>query len=387
MGIGFGVVIGVALMSIRRRPIRQTAAWLLAVAWVTAERSGPGAGPTACRVRCRNRPGDARHQRRGVRPQTDPAHFRLAHARSEIAAHPRSIELPGRIIPDPNASGYVQAAVGGRLSPPPGGFPRLGTPVNEGDVLAYVTPPMQAIDVSDMRQRQGELDQQIDLVERRLARYEPLAPSGAVARSQLEETRLELEGLKDRRAALDKVRREPEALVAPVSGIIAEGTPVAGQIAQTNAVIFHIVDPARLWVEALSFDAVAGGSRAHPPTAAGSRRSRLRSAARAWPTATSRSRCISRSRATPTDCAPASSSPCFVSDRRATSRASRSRAPPGRAAANGQDFVYEHVTAERFEPRPVRVEPLDGERVLIAAGLEPGKRIVVQGAELLDHVR
>ena len=41
----------------------------------------------------------------------------------------RQIELPGRIIPDPNASGYVQAAVGGRLTPPPGGFPRLGTTV------------------------------------------------------------------------------------------------------------------------------------------------------------------------------------------------------------------------------------------------------------------
>ena len=86
----------------------------------------------------------------------------------------RTLELPGQIIPDPNASGYVQAAVGGRLSPPPGGFPRLGTPVKKGDVLAYVTPPMQAIDVSDMRQRQGELDQQISIVERRLARYEQL---------------------------------------------------------------------------------------------------------------------------------------------------------------------------------------------------------------------
>ena len=36
-------------------------------------------------------------------------------------------------------------------------------------MLAYVTPPLQAIDVSDMRQRQGELDQQISIVERRLA--------------------------------------------------------------------------------------------------------------------------------------------------------------------------------------------------------------------------
>ena len=55
--------------------------------------------------------------------------------------------------------------------------------------------------------------------------------------------------------------------------------------------------------------------------------------------------------------------------------------------ANGQDVVYEHVAAERFEPRPVRVEPLDGDRVFIATGLAAGKRLVVQGAELLGQVR
>ena len=63
---------------------------------------------------------------------------------------------------------------------------------------------------------------------------------------------------------------------------------------------------------------------------------------------------------------------------------------PGQALvrnANGQDVVYEHVAAERFEPRPVRVEPLDGDRVFIATGLVAGKRLVVQGTELLGQVR
>ena len=85
---------------------------------------------------------------------------------TEQATFHRMVELPGRVIPDPNASGVVQSSVGGRLSPATSGlFPRLGTTVKKGDVLAYVTPPVQAIDVSDMRQRQGELDQQIDVVE------------------------------------------------------------------------------------------------------------------------------------------------------------------------------------------------------------------------------
>ena len=55
--------------------------------------------------------------------------------------------------------------------------------------------------------------------------------------------------------------------------------------------------------------------------------------------------------------------------------------------ANGQDLVFEHTSAERFEPREVRVEPLDGERVLVSAGTVPGRRVVTQGAELLDQVR
>jgi len=56
-------------------------------------------------------------------------------------------------------------------------------------------------------------------------------------------------------------------------------------------------------------------------------------------------------------------------------------------AANGQTILFEHIAAERFEPRIVRVEPLDAERVLVLDGLAAGKRVVVQGAELLNQIR
>ena len=55
--------------------------------------------------------------------------------------------------------------------------------------------------------------------------------------------------------------------------------------------------------------------------------------------------------------------------------------------SNGQNVVFEHVSAETFSAREVRVEPLDGDRVLIVSGLEPGRRIVTQAAQLLDQVR
>ncbi len=98
-------------------------------------------------------------------------------------------------------------------------------------MLATVTPPVQAVDVSDMRQRQGELDQQIAIVERRVERFRKLATSGAVAPDQLDDAVAELNGLHDRRAALDKIRQQPETLVAPVDGVVAQATAVAGQMA------------------------------------------------------------------------------------------------------------------------------------------------------------
>src|SRR5262249_56164692 len=67
----------------------------------------------------------------------------------------------------------------------------------------------------------------------------------------------------------DRMGGEGEPLIAPVTGIIADGTPVAGQMAQPNTVVFHIVDPARLWIEALSFDALAGAKSATARTGAG----------------------------------------------------------------------------------------------------------------------
>jgi membrane fusion protein, heavy metal efflux system len=57
------------------------------------------------------------------------------------------------------------------------------------------------------------------------------------------------------------------------------------------------------------------------------------------------------------------------------------------AGENGQSIVFEHVRAERFERREVRATPLDSGRMLISAGVAPGRRIVVQGAELLNQVR
>lgn len=304
---------------------------------------------------------------------------------TEAFTHQKVLELPGRIIPDPNASGFVQASVSGRLSAPAGGFPKLGTVVKAGDLLAFVTPPFQAIDVSDMRQKAGELDQQISIVERRVARFEPLVQKGAVARVSLDEAVMELKGLKQRRAALDRTRGESEKLIAPVPGVIASSNAVAGQIAETNAVVFQIVDPERLWVEALTFNLLPDAGAATARTSEGAKLALKFQGAGL----------TDRSQAIPVHFAVEGAPKGLrvgqlVTVMAVTGEEVKGLAVPRKSilrSANGQTIVFEHTAAERFEPRIVRVEPLDAENVLVLDGLVAGKRVVVQGAELLNQIR
>ena len=194
-----------------------------------------------------------------------------------------------------------------------------------------------------------------------------------------------MEGLKERRAALDKVRREPEALIAPGGGVIAEGTPIAGQIAQPNAVVFQVIDPARLWVEALSFDAVVEPRHAYA-TVANGRRLPLAFRGSGW---ADRNQSIAVQFDIQGESAGLRAGQ-FVTVFLATSEEKAGIAVPRASVvrtSGGQDVVYVHTAPERFEAKAVRVGPLDGEHVLVLAGIEPGVRVAIQGADLLDHVR
>ncbi|MEE7464995.1 RND transporter [Methylobacterium fujisawaense] len=399
-GVGFLLGIAVTLLTRGRRYLPATALVVLVVALALAPRAfaadghdhggGSASAPPVFHMAAPSPAGQdlARRQPDGSIFVPKPTQRVLA-VRTVVTAPDtlrRTVELPGRIVPDPSASGVVQSSVGGRLSPPESGiFPRLGTRVRKGEVLAYVTPPVQAVDASDMRQRQGELDQQIAIIERRVERYRKLAPGGSVSQVQLEDAQAELKGLLDRRAALDNVRQQPEALKAPVDGVIAEANAVAGQMASPGVQVFQIVDPGRLWVEALSFDALAGGQDATARMADG-RMLRL---------AYMGAGLADRSQAVPMHFAVQGAAPelrtgQFITVLAATDARQEGLALPRMSVVrggNGQSIVYEHTAPERFEPREVRVEPLDAGRVLVVSGVVPGKRIVTQGAELLNQVR
>lgn len=300
-----------------------------------------------------------------------------------ISMHRRSIELPGRVVPDPNASGLVQASGGGRIAPPQGGFKPLGTRVKAADVLAFVQPPLPTADATAQQQEARLLDQQLSIAARKVERFKSI--ERVIARSQLEDAELELKGLTERRANLARANREPEPLLAPVDGVIASANAVAGQVVEPNTIVFQIVDPSRLWIEALTFEPQAIDGRAQGALANGQTLdltylgTGLADRNQAVPVHFSVKGTTSGLRAGQ-----------FISVLASTQDERRGIALPREAVlrgANGQSIVYEHTNAERFVIREVRVEPLDGARVLVISGVDAGKRIVTQGAELLNQIR
>ncbi|PTM61603.1 efflux RND transporter periplasmic adaptor subunit [Phreatobacter oligotrophus] len=315
---------------------------------------------------------------------------RLLEVRTEIVQPReavRTVRFAGRVIPDPNRSGLVQATLGGRIATAGGGLPRLGQTVKAGDVLAYVQPSFQPVDAATLQQTEGDLDQQIALYRSRLDRQRVLAERNAVPRQSLEETEIQLRGLERRRAELRQSKVVPEPLVAPADGVIAEVRVANGQVVSPSDVLFQIIDPASLWVEALVFDQV-NAAEIRAATA------RLPDGRVVALSLIGRSRSLQQQSTLLQFAildAPASldiGTPLSVIAE--TGQTARGIVLPRASvtqAPNGQSVVFQHREAELFVPRPVRMEALDAERVLVTGGIEPGERVVVRGAPLVNQVR
>ena len=169
---------------------------------------------------------------------------------AEIRELTQSIELNGRVIADPNAGGRVQSSQPGRIESGPRGFPTLGQKVSKGEVLAYIKPVANAIELGNQRAQHAELTGQRSLAEKKLKRLEAL--EGSVPQKEIDAAREELASLTEKKAAVGASLFNRETLVAPVSGVVSAASVIAGQVVEAREVLFEIVDAQRLMVEALS---------------------------------------------------------------------------------------------------------------------------------------
>ncbi|WP_028605432.1 efflux RND transporter periplasmic adaptor subunit [Ottowia thiooxydans] len=298
---------------------------------------------------------------------------------------PRTFELNGKVDMDPNAGGKVQPLNAGRLEPGPRGLPDPGQRVRKGEVLAYVVPSASPIDRSNQAAQLAELRAAKGLADKRAARLNELADT--IPRKDIEAAESEARSLTERIAAVGGGLSNREALVAPVSGVIASINAVAGQVVDARELVFEIVDPARLRIEALSFDpalasniggaALAVGKERVPLTFVGAARS-LRE--QALPL-------VFRAEGAALQ-ALAVGQPVrvFVQSKDKVKGIAVPVASLMKNPSN-QTVVWVKAAPERFEPRTVTVEPLDGVSVAVTSGLKAGDRVATQGATLINQVR
>ncbi len=298
---------------------------------------------------------------------------------------PRATELSGKVVMDPNAGGKVQALMAGRLEAGPRGLPSLGQTVRKGEVLAYVLPSAAAIDRSNQAAQLAELGASRSLARKRLARLQEL--SDTVPRKEIEVAESEVASLGARIAAVGAGLSARDALVAPVSGVIASASAVAGQVVDARELLFEVIDPMRLRIEALAFDAALAADVGGAFLAVGGKKVQL--------IFVGASRSL-RDQALPLAfrAEGAALSLLAVGQPVVVVLQSRSQVtgvpvPAASLMKNSanQTIVWIKTAPERFEPRVVTVEPLDGATVAVTSGLKAGDRVATQGATLINQIR
>jgi multidrug efflux pump subunit AcrA (membrane-fusion protein) len=176
-------------------------------------------------------------------------------------------------------------------------------------------------------------------------------------------------------------------LRSPSTGVIAISNVLAGQIVESKDILFEVIDPNRIWVEAAAFDmdvvnnlagaiAVTDAGKTYQLTYIG-RAPRLRQ--QAIPL---------NFRIENPDTSLTVGSPANVFIKGHNTRTAV--VLPQRAittTASGQSIVFEHVSPEHFIPVLIRSEDVDGTNSVILAGLQPGMRVVIDGAGLLGQIR
>lgn len=300
------------------------------------------------------------------------------------------IKLNGRIIPDPQAHGQVEAGLLGRIEPPETGMPVLGDAVSKGQVLGYVVPVVGVVDRSQVRREVARLTHEIRQTAESIEMMKQFSfvpfREGKIIQMQIR-----LDGLREERAALLPMLKTQEFLRSPIDGVIASTTAVAGRVAQPGEMVFDIVNPKLLWVEATVPDPMIA-SEAAPGTTATARTPEGQTLNVTYvgsgPAVRQQSTpMLFRIDNPPKGLRVGRPAAILLRGEHHTQRGM----PVPRAAvsvgADGLQQVWEQTDAETFVPHAVQTQDIDAQTVLILNGVKEGARIVVRGISLMAQVQ
>ena len=298
----------------------------------------------------------------------------------------RSLQLAGELVGDPRASAVLQTLQGGRVAGEGGSWPELGARVRRGQVLLRLTPSGSGGERAATAAEAARVEAELSQARADLARLEGL--TGVVSRAEVETQRSRLESLVAQRTALRApLSMGSEILVAPIDGVIASIDVAPGSVVSPGETLLTIIDPARMSVAAMAFEPLTAGSV-------------LRASVALRDGGTLEARLVgvgaqTRSGAVTVRLDLIGVAPGLVAGRPVTVFLERSATVRGLVlpsaavirAPNGEHVVFEKLGAERFMPRPVRIEQVSADRVVVLAGIAPQARVVVRGASLIGQIR
>jgi cobalt-zinc-cadmium efflux system membrane fusion protein len=295
-------------------------------------------------------------------------------------------ELIGTVIADPASEGRVQAPMDGEVELASAGVAFVGERVKAGDVLAYLAPSMPVYERGYLEQLTAEVDGKLRIAEQRLKRLQGVREN-FVAQKDIDDTSAELSALREQQRVLEPKSGQRIALKAPVDGIISVANVRAGQVVNARDTLFEIVDPERLWIEAIGISGRAYDDIAAAHAVLGQGQSFSIKHVGSAPALRHQARPLFFNVTEP-DAALAIGTKVRVVVQ--TGAPVNGIVLPETAVVrgtNGLEQIWVKIGAEQFQPKAVKTEPLGGTEVLVTAGLETGNRVVVSGSEFVNQVR
>lgn len=323
---------------------------------------------------------------------------RLLKIRTSIAKETeqaRSSTLLGRIVANPTNQAVVQAARDGRIEFPTSGPPVIGQQISKGDMIAKLIPILSPESLAGLAEQVGALDQEIALTTERLKNLNQIASvtvsggSGslsAVSKTQITELEVTLVELTKRRDKINAVSFGPVELVASSNGTVTTVTTQTGQVVSAGDTLIEIIDPNRVWVEAIAYPGQKFNDNAKAsvvladqtilPLSFVSRSAALTAQAQ---TAFFK---LEKEQAVPLG------TPVTVvlegNEEQSSLLLPRDAIVRG---SSGLEIVWIQEAPERFRPQIVETENFDNINILILRGVTVGDRVVTEGASFLNQVR
>ena len=323
---------------------------------------------------------------------------------TKLETLPRSLTLNGQVIAGADASSKVQTLQAGRLDIANGSLPAIGDKVEKGQVLATITLTKDAQEGTNQAAEAADLQEQLKLAELEQQRLQGLGD--LIPRSEVDTATATVRSLQARLAVFRKgAKGVTETVRSPISGTVTGSYAADGQAVQAGDLLLDIIDPDKLQVEAVTYDPALPANIAAASVTIGKQTLPLRYQGN------SQQLCqqalpLRFSFLPPSPLAGGEATRSSVRDGSGmggslaagtpvqvivqTRETLQGVAAPAEALArnaNNQTVVWVKTAPEQYAARVVQHQPLDGERVMITAGLQDGERVVVQATNLINQIR